>query len=252
MKKKRKKVNKKIIIVITAAVLALIAVIAAYIAIPDKVRDISGLNDDRQTIYLGETLEPEYNIEPPKFENKKTEIKFTMSDPQVADVDKKGKITAHKLGETVLTLAVMNYEEDVTIEVLPTITRISNVKKDIQITEGNIETINPKLVPAAKRFANEKVHYIIDNKSIATVNQKGEIKAESPGTTQLTIEAGGFEYNVQITVNKYVPPVPKTKPSYGTYSYPQNNNSGSTSPGTKQNTENKPTREVDDGVKGEL
>ena len=73
---KKKKFNKKSILVITAASVALISVIAAYVVIPDRVKNISGLAEDRQIVYLGETLEPEYSVEPAKFKDKKNEIKF--------------------------------------------------------------------------------------------------------------------------------------------------------------------------------
>ena len=197
----KKTFSKKSTIVIIAAVVALVAVIAAYVFIPVKVKDISGIDEDRQIVYLGETLEPEYTVEPAKLKDKKYEIKFYMSDPEVANVDDKGCITANKLGETVLTLTVLNYEEEVTIVVVPNVTEITNISNTIELVEGDCKTIKPKLVFAEKRFSGEKVKYLIEDKNIASINSKGTIKAINPGITKLTITAGGREKTVKIIIN---------------------------------------------------
>ena len=210
----KKTFSKKSTIVIIAAVVALVAVIAAYVFIPVKVKDISGIDEDRQIVYLGETLEPEYTVEPAKLKDKKYEIKFYRSDPEVANVDDKGCITANKLGETVLTLKVLNYEEEVTIVVVPNVTEITNISNTIELVEGDCKTIKPKLVFAEKRFSGEKVKYLIEDKNIASINSKGTIKAINPGITKLTITAGGREKTVKIIINEYIPPEPETQSSY--------------------------------------
>lgn len=215
------KKKKKAVIVIVSAVIALVAVVAAYVIIPDRVKDISGIDEEKQTIYLGETLEPEYKVKPEKFENKKNEIVFEMSDPEVAEVDSNGSIIAHKIGETILTLSVMNFEKEVTIKVIPTVTAITNIDNAIELIEGETKIINPKIVPAEKRFADKKANCKIIDEKIAILTDN-KIKAICPGTTELIIEAGGIEKTVKVIVNEYIPPEPEPQPSNNYYN--QGNN----------------------------
>lgn len=212
---KRKNISKrKAAIVISGAVMALAAVIVAYIMIPDGIKDIVGIDKGRQTVYYGETLTPEYSVKPNKFKEKKNEIKFEMSDPAVASVDVNGAITAHKIGETVLTLSVMNYKEEVTVEVIPTVKDIENVDNEISIVEGESTVLKPEIVPTEKRFADTAIKYIVEDKEIASIDKSGKIKAKTPGTTKLVIEAGGYEKTVKIIVKNYVAPKRTVEPDH--------------------------------------
>lgn len=200
--KKSGKSKQKIVLIIAAVALAAVAL--TYFMIPDKINDIAGIDKGHQTVYLGETFSPEYVVKPGKFKDKTDEITFAMSDSNVASVNEKGEIQAFKLGETVLTMTVMNYVEEVTIEVVPTVTAINDVKNKVTLIEGDTKKLNPSITPAEDRFADEEITYKVANKNVATVNDKGIIIAKAPGTTKLTISAGGFEKTITIIVEKYV------------------------------------------------
>lgn len=214
--------RKRIAVIVVAAVMLLIAA-AVYALIPKAVTDIQGLNEET-VIYIGDTLSPEYKIEPDKFED--TKITFKVGDENIISVDEDGNITGKKVGESTLLLAAQNYEEEAVIKVKAKVMKISNVDKTISITEGESKEIHPELSP--EKFNDEKITYEIKDGKIATVTQAGKIKGIRPGRTTLVISAGGCIKTVTVEVTEYV--VPVTTYDY-TPSYNYNtNSSGSSGP----------------------
>lgn len=210
--------KKRTVIFAIAAVLAVAGII--YAAVPKIPEDIAGINEN-ETIYIGDSLSPEYTVEPVRFADET--ISFASSDENVVTVDDNGVIKAENVGEAVLQLSAAGYSEKVTIKVIAKVTEISGVDDTITITEGNNEQVFPKLSPA--RFADEKITYKIKDASIAKVNDTGEITALAPGTTTLTISAGGCSRTIKIKVEEYVPPVQ----NYNSYSSGGSGKSGSSS-----------------------
>lgn len=214
--------RKRIAVIVVAAVMLLIAA-AVYALIPKAVTDIQGLNEET-VIYIGDTLSPEYKIEPDKFED--TKITFKVGDENIISVDEDGNITGKKVGESTLLLSAQNYEEEAVIKVKAKVMKISNVDKTISITEGESKEIHPELSP--EKFNDEKITYEIKDGKIATVTQAGKIKGIRPGRTTLVISAGGCIKTVTVEVTEYV--VPVTTYDY-TPSYNYNtNSSGSSGP----------------------
>lgn len=211
--------RKKIAVIVVAVVMLLTAAVV-YILIPKAVTDIQGL-DEETVIYIGDTLSPDYKIEPDKFED--TKITFKVGDENIISVDKDGNITGKKVGESTLLLSAQNYEEEAVIKVKAKVTEISNVDKIISVTEGESKEIHPKLLP--EKFNNEKITYKIENSKIATVDEKGKIKALKPGKTKLIISAGGCIKTVTVEVTEYVAPT-TTYDQTPSYSYNINSSGG--------------------------
>ena len=205
--------KKKAVIIAAAAVI--IAAVIVFAVIPKKITDITGI-EPVTNIYIGDTLYPEYDIKPEKFRNAR--IKFEVEDESIISVDEKGSITAEKIGESKLTLMAKDYKEDVVEKVKAKVTKISNVDKTINMTEGDSISLKPELSP--KKFSDEKITYKIKNKEIVSVTSKGKIRALKPGKTTLTISAGGCSKTVTIVVKKYVNPQTTYShtPSYNSYS----------------------------------
>ena len=205
--------KKKAVIIAAAAVI--IAAVIVFAVIPKKITDITGI-EPVTNIYIGDTLYPEYDIKPEKFRNAR--IKFEVEDESIISVDEKGSITAEKIGESKLTLMAKDYKEDVVVKVKAKVTKISNVDKTINMTEGDSISLKPELSP--KKFSDEKITYKIKNKEIVSVTSKGKIRALKPGKTTLTISAGGCSKTVTIVVKKYVNPQTTYShtPSYNSYS----------------------------------
>lgn len=244
------------LIISFAALAAVAAVIAAYFLIPDEIRKITGI-EDGQELYIGETTEPDYDIKPAKFSDRKNQLKFTMSDSEVASVDDSGSIKANKLGETVLTISVMDFTEDITLKVVPKVKDIKGVKNAISMTEGNSVKLTPEVVPAEDRFRDEKISYSVKDRKIASVTKHGTVKGLKPGKTVITMSCGGYKEKVTVRVNEYIP---EPEPTVSTPTQQQNyyappgrsnsgngsSGSGSSSGGSKGNSNSNATGYGDD------
>ncbi len=190
--------RKKGLIGIVAAVIVIVAILLIML-LPRGVKDITGIEDGTE-IFIGETLSPEYVIESKNSNDDK--IKFSVSDDKIISVDNKGKIIAKNVGEAELTMRVGKYKEVVKIIVKSKVEKIENVSSNIEITEGQTETIEPLLKP--EKYADCEIEYKIIDKDIATIDSNGTITAQNPGTTKLVIKAGGCELKVKIIVHEYI------------------------------------------------
>ena len=124
-----------------------------------------------------------------------------------------------------MTLTSGEYSEKVTINVIAKVTGISGIDKTIDLTEGDTYTLSPELSP--EEFEDEAVTYIIKDSSVASVNKKGIITAKAPGTTKLTVSAGGYSLTVEIVVNEYVAPAYTYTPQYSSGSGSSGSSGGS-------------------------
>jgi hypothetical protein len=74
------------------------------------------INGDYTEIIIGNGSVLAYVIKPEEYEDKAV---WSSSDPTVASVDGNGVVTAHKLGETVVTLTVEGVSDTIKIKVIP-------------------------------------------------------------------------------------------------------------------------------------
>lgn len=210
-KKAKFKFNNKMIIA-AAAIVAIIIAAVVYAGIPKHIEDIEGLETEN-TVYIGETLSPEYKVLPENFS--KGSIEFSVGDDSIISVDQDGNITGKKVGESTLVLSAKGYKETVVIKVVAKVTKITNVKSSITIEVGSSQKISPKLSPS--KFADEKITYKIENEKYAEIDSNGKITAKKAGNTKLIISAGGCTKTVKIKVIKYVVPsndiAPTTTPT---------------------------------------
>lgn len=230
----RKKIYKRKYMAALAVALVLAVAGIIFAVIPKAPEDIKGLNA-QETIYIGDTLSPEYVIEPERFADES--IQFDPSDETVISVDKEGNITGTALGECRLTLSAGGYSEEVVIKVIAKVTGIFNVGSKIKLTEGERQTLKPKLSP--DQFSDEPIIYTIKDSSIASINKSGTIVAKAPGVTTLTICAGGFSKNIKIVVSEYVAPASSYAPSQNISSSPSGGSStgsGNSGSGSGGNT----------------
>ena len=214
-------------IVCTAAALVLAAAGVCYAAIPKEVTGITGVKDE-ESIYIGDTYEPEYKVEPDWFSDEP--LTFSVADENILTVSKDGKMTAEETGETELRISAREFTRSIKVTVDPKVTAIKNVAETIRIEKGSTKKLSPELSP--KKFADEPVVYYTVDKEIATVDGKGRIKAKKQGKTKLRISAGGFTKTVTVEVYKYTAPAatytaPQT--SYSTYNTYSGGSSGSSS-----------------------
>lgn len=175
-------------------VLMLIA-FGIYVTIPKEVTDITGIEDGTK-IYLGNELAPEYKVAPDWFKDEP--ISFTSSNNDIFSVDDNGVIHAVSLGSADLTLSAKEYDETVSIEIIPKVTSITGIDEAISLTTGNTLQLTPKLGP--EEFANEPVTFSSSDDKVATVAEDGTVTAVSAGETVLTVSSGGCTFESKITV----------------------------------------------------
>ena len=206
------------------AALAACLVLIWYIMLPKEVTDVIGINDT-ENIFIGETEEFTYDIEPDRFEEEP--ITFESSDAKVITVDQSGRITGVSVGEADMTLSVKEFTKKVHVNVIPKVTGMKNLKTSISLTEGDTSTLKPKLVPA--KFADEPIRFRSSDKEVATVSQKGKIKAKKPGKATITVSAGGCREKVKVTVEEIPEPVVVEPAPVPSYSGSSSGSSGSSS-----------------------
>lgn len=198
-------------------IIALITAYATYASIPKEITDITGGPAQGTEIYIGESISPEYTIEPSWFSDET--VSFSSDNEDVFTVDEHGVISAVAPGEATLTLSAMDYSETVDLNVVPKVTEITGIDKKISMTTGDVITLKPVLHP--EKFSDEEITWSIDDDKIASVSDTGVVAALSEGKTILKVSAGGTSFSATITVSD-----PVIVPTY-TYSAPSGSSSKS-------------------------
>ena len=216
----RKKSRRPAKIAAVAAGLFLAVAGATWYSIPKEITDITGLEPDTE-IYIGESVTPEYVIEPDWFRD--SPVTFSSSNEKIFTVSETGAISAVSVGEAELHIYSEDYSETDRITVIPKVTTIGGIKSSVSLTEGETLKLNPKLKP--KKFKDEPITYDSSDPAVAAVTQEGIIAAVAPGKTSITLTSGGCEKKIKVTVEEE--PVVY-------YSDPGSGYSGSTSSGTSK------------------
>lgn len=111
-------------------------------------------------------------------------IKYISSNPQIAKVDAKGKITAIKKGTATISVKSNGVTSKITVNVQNPSIGISASKKSIFV--GDSLKLTAKTNPK-----NAKVSWSVNNRKIASISSAGKLKALSNGTVTVT---GSFKY----------------------------------------------------------
>jgi len=208
-------------------IIPLILLLVWAFFIPKSPEDITGIADV-ETVYIGDTLSPQYRIEPKRFKDEI--LSFGNYNNSIIAVDNDGEIKGIQVGETDLTVSAAGYSEKITVKVIAKVEEILNIEDTVTLTEGESYQFEPELRP--EKFKNEKIFYKIGDENIAAISDSGKLNALEAGTTELEIEAGGYLQTVNIVVNEYVPPVVVTR------NYTSNSSNDSTKDSKNSNTQN--------------
>ncbi len=101
----------------------------------------------------------------------------------------------------------------------------AKTKKKVALNRKSVTLIQGKTVSLKLKHAKKKVKWCSQNRSVATVNKKGKVKALRAGRTVITAKAGRKKYTCKVTVKKvvYVSPVMQnnvfTEQDYKTFLY---------------------------------
>lgn len=187
---------------------------------PENVTQVSSIELPNGSEGVYELSKGKFNLEakvlPEDAFNKR--LKYQSSNPQVADVNTEGVVTLKSIGVANITITSSSNSEiktvyKVTVETLPS--SIVYERFDYGVAVGT----TAKIIPIYEGSpSNTDTTYKIDNKSVASVNEKtGEVKGLTSGSATLTATTkNGKTASVLITV--YTPVVKGSVSSLqGTY-----------------------------------
>ena len=187
---------------------------------PENVTQVSSIELPNGSEGVYELSKGKFNLEakvlPEDAFNKR--LKYQSSNPQVADVNTEGIVTLKSIGVANITITSSSNSEiktvyKVTVETLPS--SIVYERFDYGVAVGT----TAKIIPIYEGSpSNTDTTYKIDNKSVASVNEKtGEVKGLTSGSATLTATTkNGKTASVLITV--YTPVVKGSVSSLqGTY-----------------------------------
>lgn len=119
---------------------------------------------------------------------------FKSGNSKIASVNTYGKITAKKSGTTKITAKIKNGEASCSIKV---------TKTSIQLSAKNISLENGCTAKLTAKTSNgHPITYRCDKKSIATIDEKGNITAKKPGSATITAKADQTTATCKVTVRK--------------------------------------------------
>lgn len=164
------------------------------------------------TLYSGKTYTLTSSISPSNTTNKT--IKWTSSNEKVATVSASGKITAVGGGKATITAKTSNgLTRTCTVTVLKSVSSVNLNKNEVSVYTGSTVKLSASVVPSDA--SNKNVTWSSGNKSVATVDEAGNVKALKAGTAVITVKTvdGGFKDTCKVTVLQHVTSVTLNKTS---------------------------------------
>lgn len=143
-----------------------------------------GLNVTKSTLIKGQTLQL-------KVTGTSKKVRWTTSKKSVVAVNSKGKVTAKGKGTAVITakVGVKQYKCRITVET-PAIS-----KSSMSLIIGNTQKLKVT-------GTSQKITWNSSNKNVATVNQKGVVKAIEEGNATITAQIGKKSFKCRVTVKE--------------------------------------------------
>lgn len=143
-----------------------------------------------------------YNL---KVSGTSTKVKWSSSNRRIADVNSKGKVTSKKSGTVIIRAKVGAKVMSCKVTVYKR--TISSTR--VTLYQGKTKQL--KVSPSGK------IKWSSSNGNIASVSQKGMVKAKNTGTATITARIGNQVLKCKVTVKvKSMPsPAPAPQPSYG-------------------------------------
>lgn len=156
-----------------------------------KVKSVTVRNLPAKTLTLKKgktkTLKTKVTVQGKKVSK---QVTFKSSKPKVATVTAKGQVKAKKDGKTnIVITSKANKKKKVVIKVTvgTPAGKVSLNTASASLAQGASTTLKASVTP--KKASNKKVVWSSSNKSVATVNSKGVVKAVKAGTAKITATA---------------------------------------------------------------
>ena len=170
-----------------------------YIGAPLAVTGIEVL--ERIDIPVNGTGTVAYSVLPENAYNKN--VSFESTDAGIAAVNSNGVVTGVSAGETTITVTTEDggFTGACTINVYnQAVTGVTIEPSEAELTAGSSTKLTATVLP--ENATNKNVVYSVDDESILSVDQDGNITGLSLGTATVTVttEDGGFTASAEITV----------------------------------------------------
>lgn len=130
--------------------------------------------------------------------NHRVSASWLSSNASVASVDETGKITARSAGEAVITAIDGKYSAQCAVKVTVPISRISLNKRKLILEPGTGEALTAEIVP--DDATDRTVSWTSTNKDVASVDEKGKVKALKTGRTTIMVKSGPFSDRCDVEV----------------------------------------------------
>ena len=134
-------------------------------------------------IALGKTFKIKTKVLP---EGSDTTMKWESSNTKIATVTEKGKVRGIKKGKCTITCTLVKYNVKATCQVTVASLRTTIKLNKTKIRIGKGETYKLKATVWSNNTNNPKVKWKTSNWRIASINQKGKIKAKKLGMATIT------------------------------------------------------------------
>ena len=172
-----------------------------------------GLNKTSTKIQEGKTEKLTATINPSNATNKN--VTWSSNKPRIATVDSKGNVKALKSGVVLITAESYNGKKatcTVTVSSIP-VTSIKLNKTSTTIAKGKTEKLTPTVYPT--NTSAKGVLWSSSNKQVATVDERGNVKAIGVGTATITCTSTlfGNKATCKVTVTNPVTSVKLNKTS---------------------------------------
>ena len=169
-----------------------------------------GLNTNKVELSVGEENKLVATVTPEAATNK--EVTWNSSKPEVATVDKEGKVVAQKPGTTTITVTTVEGNKTATCEVTVKETPVAVAgvglnTNDLKLSVGEANKLVATVTP--QNATNPKVKWSSNNQVVATVDDDGKVIAQAPGTATITVTTEDGQKTATCTVT--VLSVDKTK-----------------------------------------
>ena len=169
-----------------------------------------GLNTNDLKLSVGEANKLVATVTPEAATNK--EVTWNSSKPEVATVDKEGKVVAQKPGTTTITVTTVEGNKTATCEVTVKETPVAVAgvglnTNDLKLSVGEANKLVATVTP--QNATNPKVKWSSNNQVVATVDDDGKVIAQAPGTATITVTTEDGQKTATCTVT--VLSVDKTK-----------------------------------------
>ena len=154
---------------------------------------VKGITLNKKTVTLakGQKVQLAATVTPTNATTKK--VTYTSSNKKVATVDANGRVTAINNGTATITAKTVSGQKVATCHV--TVASGSLVEKKVTIGKGAAKSLTVK-------GPYNKIVWSTSNRRVATVTNKGTVKAVATGTAKITATIDGKKYSCMVTVKK--------------------------------------------------